>query len=127
MENSNSYNTLSLAFLGDAVYSLMVRERIIKESGLPAGKLHKLSVEAVNAAAQSEAARKILPLLFDEEADIFRRGRNSHPHHSPRNQSEGDYHYATGLEALFGWLYLKGRNERLRELFEIINENNSQR
>lgn len=122
MENSNSYNTLSLAFLGDAVYSLMVREQLVKESGLPAGKLHKKSVDSVNAAAQSEAAKKILSVLSEEETDVFKRGRNAHPHHSPRNQSEGDYHYATGLEALFGWLYLEGRSERLSELFEIINK-----
>jgi len=122
MENSNSYNTLTLAFLGDAVYSLMVRERLVKSSSLPAGKLHNMSVDAVNALAQSEAMKKILPLLTEDETEIFRRGRNAHPHHSPRNQSEGDYHYATGLEALFGYLYLEGRTDRLNELFDKINE-----
>ena len=122
MENSNSYNTLTLAFLGDAVYSLMVRERLVKNSSLPAGKLHKLSVDAVNALAQSEAMKKILPLLTEDETEVFKRGRNAHPHHSPRNQSEGDYHYATGLEALFGYLYLEGRTDRLNELFDKINE-----
>ena len=120
--NNNSYNALTLAFLGDAVYSLMVRERLVKNSALPAGKLHKLSADSVNALAQSEAIKKILPLLNEDESDVFRRGRNAHPHHTPRNQSEGDYHYATGLEALFGWLYLEGKTDRLNELFEIINE-----
>ena len=122
MENSNSHNTLSLAFLGDAVYSLMVREKLVKESGLPAGKLHKMSVDSVNAAAQSEAVKKLLPVLSEEETGVFKRARNAHPHHSPKNQSEGDYHYATGLEALFGFLYLEGRYDRLKELFDIINE-----
>lgn len=122
MENANRYNTLTLAFLGDAVYSLMVRERLVKNSALAAGKLHRMSVDEVNAKAQSEGAKKLLPLLNDEETDIFKRGRNAHPHHSPKNQSEGDYHYATGLEALFGYLYLEGKTDRLNELFDIINK-----
>ena len=122
MNNQNQYNTLTLAFLGDAVYSLMVREKLVKSSALNAGKLHRLAVDEVNAAAQSESAKKILPHLTDDELEIFKRGRNAHPHHSPKNQTEGDYHYATGLEALFGWLYLEGKSDRLKELFEIINE-----
>ncbi len=122
MENANRYNTLALAFLGDAVYSLMVRERLVKNSALAAGKLHRMSVDEVNAKAQSEGAKKLLPVLNDEETDIFKRGRNAHPHHSPKNQSEGDYHYATGLEALFGYLYLEGKTDRLNELFDIINK-----
>ncbi len=122
MENANRYNTLTLAFLGDAVYSLMVRERLVKNSALAAGKLHRMSVDEVNAKAQSEGAKKLLPILNDEETDIFKRGRNAHPHHSPKNQSEGDYHYATGLEALFGYLYLEGKTDRLNELFDIINK-----
>ena len=122
MENANRHNTLTLAFLGDAVYSLMVRERLVKNSALAAGKLHRMSVDEVNAKAQSEGAKKLLPVLNDEETDIFKRGRNAHPHHSPKNQSEGDYHYATGLEALFGYLYLEGKTDRLNELFDIINK-----
>ncbi len=122
MENANRYNTLTLAFLGDAVYSLMVRERLVKNSALAAGKLHRMSVDEVNAKAQSEGAKKLLPILNDEETDIFKRGRNAQPHHSPKNQSEGDYHYATGLEALFGYLYLEGKTDRLNELFDIINK-----
>lgn len=122
MENANRYNTLTLAFLGDAVYSLMVRERLVKNSALAAGKLHKMSVDEVNAKAQSEGAKKLLPVLSEDELDIFKRGRNAHPHHSPKNQSEGDYHYATGLEALFGYLYLEGKTDRLNELFDIINK-----
>ncbi|MBE6827732.1 MAG: ribonuclease III [Ruminococcaceae bacterium] len=120
MAETNQYNSLSLAFLGDAVYSLMVRERLIKDSGLSAGRLHKMSVESVNAAAQSEAMHRILPLLTEEENDVFRRARNSHPHHVPKNQETGDYHYATALEALFGYLYLEKKYDRLNELFEVI-------
>ncbi len=122
MENSNQYNTLNLAFLGDAVYSLLVREKLVKSSALSSGKLHKMSVDYVSAAAQCEAAKKLLPILSEEELEIFKRGRNAHPHHSPKNQSEGDYHYATGLETLFGKLYLDGKTERLNELCNIINK-----
>lgn len=122
MENPNQYNTLNLAFLGDAVYSLLVRERLVKSSALSSGKLHKMSVDYVSAAAQSEAAKKLLPVLSGEELEIFKRGRNAHPHHSPKNQTEGDYHYATGLETLFGRLYLDGKTDRLNELFEYIDK-----
>ena len=85
-------------------------------------KKERMIVDEVNAKAQSEGAKKLLPVLNDEETDIFKRGRNAHPHHSPKNQSEGDYHYATGLEALFGYLYLEGKTDRLNELFDIINK-----
>lgn len=120
--NINSYNSLSLAFLGDAVFSLMVREYLLtKTDALPA-KLHKLSLNAVSAEAQSKASKRILPCLSDEEADVFKRGRNAHPHHTPKNQLKSDYHYATGLEALFGYLHLKNDDGRLKELFNLIIE-----
>ncbi|MBQ5996012.1 MAG: ribonuclease III [Clostridia bacterium] len=121
MNNTDNINILSLAFLGDAVYSLMVRERLVTDSALPAGKLHRESVGFVSASAQSEAMHKLLPLLTEEENDIFHRARNAHPHHTPKNQSIGDYHYATALEALFGYLYLKKDYERLSQLFSVIN------
>lgn len=117
MENVGS---LALAFLGDAVFGLLVREALVSGTELPAGELHRLSVQRVNAGAQARAAKELLPLLSSEEADVFRRGRNAHPGHTPKNQSESDYHYATGLEALFGWLYLRGEKVRLRELFNTI-------
>ena len=123
MENNmNSYSPAALAFLGDAVFGLMVREKLVRQSNRPANKLHKLSVGAVNAAAQCEGAKKIMPLLDENESDVFRRGRNAHTSHTPKNQTEGDYHYATGLETLFGYLYLDGKTDRLRELFDIITE-----
>lgn len=121
MENNiNNYSPASLAFLGDAVFGLMVREALVKNANRPADKLHKLSVKAVNAAAQCEGAKKIMPMLSDDELAVFKRGRNAHTNHTPKNQTEGDYHYATGLETLFGYLYLKGETDRLRELFDII-------
>ena len=74
----------------------------------------------VKASAQAEAMGKIMPILTEEEISVFKRGRNAHTNHKAKNASEGDYHYATGLEALFGYLYLSGEKERLTELFDII-------
>ncbi len=119
--NISDYSPMAMAFLGDAVYGIMVREKLVRECNRPAGVLHTLSIKQVNAAAQAIGAKKILPVLTQDESDVFRRGRNTHTNHTPKNQTEGDYHYATGLETLFGYLYLLGENERLRELFEIIN------
>lgn len=120
IQNPNTYSPLTLAFLGDAVYGLLVREQLLLTANRPAGKLHTLSVQAVNARAQAQAAQKILPMLTEDELAVYKRGRNAHPGHTPKNQSEGDYHSATGLEALFGWLYLHGAEERLRALFDRI-------
>lgn len=122
IQNPNTYSPLALAFLGDAVYGLLVREQLLLTANRPAGKLHTLSVQAVNARAQAEAVHKILPMLNEEELAVYKRGRNAHPGHTPKNQSEGDYHSATGLEALFGWLYLHGAEERLRALFDRIQD-----
>ena len=112
MDNNiiNTYSSLSLAFLGDAVFSLMVREYLLSNSDMHTAKLHKLSAGAVNAGAQSRAIKKIIPLLNETE-------------HTPKNQSEADYRYATGLEALFGYLYLEKNDARLKELFNFIIEN----
>ena len=113
-------NPLSLAFVGDAVFTLEVRKRLVSSGSRPVNELHKESVKLVNAASQAQAVKKLLPVLNEQEQAIFRRGRNAHAGHTPKNQSEGDYHYATGLEALFGFLYLNNENERVTELFDII-------
>lgn len=118
--NTNMYGPLSLAFLGDAVFGLLVRERLLLTAERPVGRLHTLSTKLVNATAQADAARLLQPLLTEAERDVYRRGRNAHPGHTPKNQSEGDYHSATGLEALFGWLYLRGEHDRLRTLFDAV-------
>lgn len=124
MENNiKNYSPLALAFLGDAVYTLLVREHILLTANRQPAKLHTLSTGCVNAAAQAEAARAVLPLLSEEELSVFKRGRNAHPGHTPKNQSGGDYHYATGLEALFGYLYLNKEEERLLSLFDVIWQN----
>lgn len=111
---------LNLAFVGDAVFEIFVREMLVCKANRPVNKLHKETAAMVNAAAQANAAAKIMPFLSEEELSVLKRGRNAHTNHKAKNASEGDYHYATGFEALFGYLYLKGELERLRELFSMI-------
>ncbi|MCR4563434.1 MAG: ribonuclease III [Clostridiales bacterium] len=118
--NPNLLSPLSLAFVGDAVFTLEVRKRIVLDKNRPVNDLHKETTKFVNAASQAQAIKKLLPVLSEEEEAIFRRGRNAHTGHTPKNQSEGDYHYATGLEALFGYLFLTNRTERMTELFDLI-------
>lgn len=113
------YSPLTLAFLGDAVYSLLVRNMLSLSANKPAGKLHKESIQYVNAAFQAQMIRDLLPVLTEDETSVFKRGRNAHSSHSPKNQSDADYRYATGLEALYGYLYLCGNTERIKEIFEL--------
>ena len=115
-------NPLQLAYIGDAVWELIVRSRIIYK-GRSARHVHKDAVACVNAHAQSEAFRRIEALLTEDEADIARRGRNAHAHHAaPKNQDAADYRAATALEALIGYLYLTGQEERLLTLFKHSQE-----
>ncbi|MBQ7542722.1 MAG: ribonuclease III [Clostridia bacterium] len=113
---------LTLAFLGDTVFDLFVREMLVREANRPSNKLHKLAVERVCAASQAYAARELTEsgFLTDEETAVLRRGRNAHTNHLPKNATECDYHLATGLEALFGYLYLSGDETRLRVIFDEI-------
>ncbi len=113
------YSPLTLAFLGDAVYSLLVRNMLSLSANKPTGKLHKESIQYVNAAFQAQMIRELLPVLTEDETSVFKRGRNAHSSHSPKNQSDADYRYATGLEALYGYLYLCGNTERIKEIFEL--------
>ena len=113
---------LTLAFIGDTVFDLLVREEVIIAGNRPVKELHNAASERVCAKAQAEAVKKIMPFLTDGENDVFRRGRNAGPSGHPKNQSVGDYHYATGLECLFGWLYLKGETQRIKELYALITE-----
>lgn len=118
--NVKNLSPLNLAFVGDTVFDLFVRERLVCQANRPVNKLHKEATTMVKASAQAEAMKKIMPILTEEEIGVFKRGRNAHTNHKAKNASEGDYHYATGLEALFGYLYLSGNKERLTELFDII-------
>ena len=121
-EQIRSISSIGLAHIGDAVYELLVRTWLCA-GGKATGKgLHRAAVALVCAPRQAELAEKILPLLTQEEQDVFRRGRNTSPHSVPQNASRADYQAATGLEALFGWLWLQGRTERLNQLFAVIME-----
>ena len=117
-----SLSTLGLAHLGDGVYELMVRSWLVLHGKAKARDLHRATVQYVAAPAQAERFERIQPRLTDEEADVFRRGRNTAPHSIPKAASRAQYQTATGLEALFGWLYLQGRTERLNELFATMME-----
>ena len=124
MEESRArmLNPLQLAYIGDGVWELLVRTRIIYK-GRSARLGHKDAVACVNAGAQAEAFRRIEPLLTEAEADIARRGRNAHAHHAaPKNQDAADYRAATALEALIGYLYLIGEEDRLLTLFKHSQE-----
>jgi len=112
----------ALAFVGDTVFDLLVREKLVREANRPSGKLHALATQLVCASAQAKAARDIEPALDELEKAVLLRGRNAHHAHIPKNATQADYRLATGLEALFGWLYLRGDEARLRELFGIICE-----
>ncbi|MGN1418062.1 MAG: Mini-ribonuclease 3 [Acutalibacteraceae bacterium] len=111
---------LTLAFVGDTVFDLFVRERLVCQANRPVKKLHNLAAQQVNAAAQANYVSLLMPCLSKKEIGVLKKGRNAHTNHKAKNMSESDYHAATGLEALFGYLYLDGQLERLRELFEII-------
>lgn len=120
-ENPNLLSPSVLAFVGDAVYGLYVRTALA-DTSRPSGELHKMSAQVVNAAAQARAFAVIEPLLTEKELAVFKRGRNFHTSSTPKNATNGDYHTATGLECLFGWLYLSGDKTRADELFAKIWE-----
>ena len=110
-----------LAFVGDGVYTLETRSRLA-DINRPSGTLHGLSVGAVSASGQAKAYELIKDMLSEEEMSVFKRGRNFHTGHTPKNASGSDYHIATGVECLFGYLYLSGQQNRIDELFGVIWE-----
>ena len=120
MENRlNSYSTASLAYLGDCIIELCVREHLVECGISSSAELNKKALEFVRASAQAEAMKNILPLLDEEEDAIFHRGRNIGHTNTPRSATVAQYRAATGMETLFGYLHLAGRAERIKELFRI--------
>ena len=113
---------LNLAFVGDCVYEILVRETLVCDANRPVNDLHRESVKYVSAKAQTEAFAKIKDFLTEDETAQFKRGRNAKVGHSPKSATDAEHHTATGVEALFGYLYLNGEAERIKELFKIINE-----
>ena len=114
-----------LAHMGDGVFELMVRTYLCLRGNKTVRTLHRDTVALVNAPAQAGFADKIIPQLTEEELAYFRRGKNAHTHAAPKAASRAEYAKATGLETLFGALYLLGRTDRLNELFHIMMEENN--
>lgn len=121
-QDVNRISMLGLAHVGDAVYELLVRSSLCCQGHCAVKQLHKLTVDRVKAQSQAKAAELILPQLDEEELSIFKRARNAKVNSVPHNARLSEYHAATGLEALFGWLYLLGRSERIETLFALIQE-----
>ena len=118
-------NSLALAFVGDGVYDLIIREELACQGNRPVKQLNIEKVEIVRCQAQAALAERIEPYLTQEEADVLRRGRNAHVSHAPKNASMGEYHAATAFEALLGYLYLSDRTDRIRDLLSLGNSADS--
>ena len=115
-------NPIVLAYLGDTVYDLYVRTALVKQFGLHVNELNAKAAAIVNARAQALASDRLVALLTPQETEIFRRGRNAKVGSVPKNMSVADYHKATGLEALIGYLFLTGQHERLEQLMRSVLE-----
>ena len=113
----NAMSALALAHMGDAVFELQVRTMLCTEGLCVNRNLHKETIARVCAPAQAAFADRLLPILTEEELAVYKRGRNAHVHAIPKNATASQYGKATGLEALFGWLHLMGRQDRIHELF----------
>ncbi|MCR5775818.1 MAG: ribonuclease III [Lachnospiraceae bacterium] len=126
MEESRlrNYSPQTFAFLGDAVYSMYMRDYVVRTANCPAKKLHSKTIKYVSAPAQARAIDALESTLSEEEKDVYRRGYNTKTANSAKNATLEDYHKATGLEALIGYLHLKGDEDRVRELIEKAIEIN---
>lgn len=118
----SDYSPLTLAFIGDGVYDLLVRSYVVNLANRPVGELNKIKVSLVNCKSQAQFAKKLLPVLTEKEETVYKRGRNAATSNTPKNSTVADYHSATGLEALFGYLYITAQNDRINELFNLIIE-----
>lgn len=119
---TNQISVLGLAHIGDAVYELCVRSYLCLEGNKSVQELHRKTVSMVNAQYQAKMVEKILGFLSPEELAVYKRGRNARVNSIPHNASISEYHAATALETLFGWLYLKGERERINLLFSMMME-----
>ena len=115
-------SSLALAHVGDAVYEVLVRSYLACGGTQTAKNLHSRTIALVRASAQAQAVQRILPLLDEAEQDVYRHGRNAKPKSVPKSASVAEYSQATAIEALFGWLYLKQRYDRINELFTVIEQ-----
>lgn len=117
-----SISSIGLAHVGDAVFEILARTWLCAQGKATGKGLHRSAVQLVCAESQARRAERILPMLTEEEAAVFRRGRNAHVHTVPGHASRAQYGEATALEALFGWLYLGGQRERVNQLFCVMME-----
>ena len=122
VQDVNKISMLGLAHVGDAVYELLYRSKLCTDGHTAVAEMHRMTVAFVRAEAQAEAAAKLLPVLTTEEASVYKRGRNAKVNSVPHKADIRQYHEATGLEALFGWLYLQGMTERINQLYAICVE-----
>ena len=120
----NSLSPLTLSFVGDAVYDLLVRQYLVSLANRPVKELNQMKVTLVNCKSQAQSAKHIMEHLTEPELDVYKRGRNVKVNSVSKHSSIADYHSATGLEALFGYLYLSGNTERIKELFTLILSKN---
>lgn len=118
----HSLSPLTLAFVGDSVYDLLVRQHLVSLANRPVKELNSMKVTLVNCKSQAESMKKIIDFLSEDELDVYKRGRNVKVNTASKHSSIADYHSATGLEALFGYLYLCGNTDRIKELFLLILE-----
>ena len=116
--NQSQYSPLVLAYMGDAVYEQIIREKLVREGNRQVQKLHREATKYVSASAQADKIDSIMDRLTDEEKAIYKRARNAHAHAAPKNQDLIAYRKSTGFEAVIGWLYLRGEMERIMELIE---------
>ena len=118
----DAISNLGLAHMGDCVFEILVRSYLCAKGGKTVDRLHRETIHLVKATSQAKLMEKMLPLLTEEELAWYRRGKNSHVHAVPKAATPQEYAKATGLEALFGALWLLGRTERLNELFTAVME-----
>ena len=121
----DAISNLGLAHIGDSVFEVLCRSYLCARGGKNVGNLHRETVALVKAPSQARFAEKLLPVLTEEELAYYRRGKNSHVHAVPKGATPAEYAKATGLETLFGALYLSGQTERLNELFHVIMKEDS--
>lgn len=117
---ANAYSPLSLAFLGDSVYDTLVREHLLMKANMPVSKLHSAKIKLVCAEFQSDAYEKVAEQLSERELAVLKRGRNATGNTVPKHADALQYRRATAIESLFGFLYITGRSERVRELFALM-------
>ena len=122
VQEVNAISNLGLAHMGDCVFEILVRAYLCASGEKTVDKLHRDTIRMVKATSQAKFVDKLLPLLTEEELSYYRRGKNSHVHAVPKSCTPAEYAKATGLEALFGALYLLGRTDRINELFNYLME-----